>query len=204
MFSLRNSPDPMLGTILNQGKKWNNWMSNYKNLGVSKVKLDLIGKTTGPNLGSIVEPLVNPKRKTHLSRLEADFDRLNQEYEKTKSIYLQRVAAGVSTPELKTLQRLNDDMIDVLKKMNTKVIELMPSTGTNWGGDLSKGRDHVHRRARHLKRAATAHGYTLDNVDQLVGEQRTGNRKVTAVYYNYLVWLVIAITLCSFTFKYMI
>ena len=44
MFSLRNSPDPMLGTILNQGKKWNNWMSNYKNLGVSKVKLDLIGK----------------------------------------------------------------------------------------------------------------------------------------------------------------
>ena len=99
MFSLRNSPDPMLGTILNQGKKWNNWMSNYKNLGVSKVKLDLIGKTTGPNLGSIVEPLVNPKRKSHLSRLEADFDSLNQEYEKTKSIYFPTTPISTS-PDL--------------------------------------------------------------------------------------------------------
>ena len=177
-----SSQDPMLGTLLKQGKKWNNWMKNFKN----------------------IEPLVNPKRKSELSRLEDRFDTLNQEYEGVKATYLQRTAAGMSTPGLKTLQRLNDDMIDVLKEMDIKVAELMPDAGTNWDKNLSKGRYNVHRHARRLKRAAIAHGFNVDNVDQLIGEQQGNERDIRAAYYNYLVWLVITITLVSFSFKYMI
>ena len=63
MSAINSNPAPMLGTILNQGKKWKNWMSDYKNLGVTKVDLNLIEQTSSPKLGSIIEtlgPAANP------------------------------------------------------------------------------------------------------------------------------------------------
>ena len=99
MAAINSNPAPMLGTILNQGKKWNNWMSNYKNLGVTKVDLRRIEQTTSPKLGSIIEALENPKNNA-LKELEDKYAYTQQQYNAALEAHLKRVQAGVKPSQL--------------------------------------------------------------------------------------------------------
>ena len=201
MYAINSNPAPMLGTILNQGKKWNNWMSDYKNLGVTKVDLNLIEQTSSPKLGSIIEPLVNPP-KGPMANLEKKYAYTQQQYKAALKTHLQRVQAGVKPSHVKTLQDLNDQMLDILKQMDTHVRKIMPPSGFPPGGQLKAGRARVLGNANTLKKHVDAHGASISGLQQLQGEQQAGRLSTNATYYNYLVWLIVAITLGSFTLKH--
>ena len=53
-----------------------------------------------------------------------------------------------------------------------------------------------------LKKHVDAHGASISGLRQLQGEQQGGQLSANAAYYNYLVWLIVAITLGAFTFKH--
>ena len=202
MAAINSNPAPMLGTILNQGKKWKNWMSNYKNLGVTKVDLKRIEQTTSPKLGSIIETLENPKNNNALKDLEDKYAYTQQQYNAALETHLKRVQAGVKPSQLNTLQALNDQMLDILKQMDEHVRKIMPPSGFPPGGKLKAGRTKVYASGNRLKRHVDAHRASVHGLQQLQGEQESGRLSANAAYYNYLVWLIVAITIGAYTIKH--
>jgi hypothetical protein len=201
MAALNSNPAPMLGTILNQGKKWQNWMSNYKNLGVTKVDLRRIEQTSSPKLGSIIEPLENPP-KNALTDLEQKYAYTQHQYNAALETHLKRVQAGVKPSQLNTLKALNDQMLDILKQMDNHVRKIMPPSGFPPGGKLKAGRDKVYASGNRLKQHVDSHQASIHGLQQLQGEQTAGRLSANAAYYNYLVWLIVAITLGAYTLKH--
>jgi len=201
MAAINSNPAPMLGTILNQGKKWKNWMSNYKNLGVTKVDLRRIEQTSSPKLGSIIETLENPK-KSPLEELESKYAYTQQQYNAALETHLKRVQAGVKPSQLNTLQALNDQMIDILNQMDNHVRKIMPPSGFPPGGQLKAGRNKVYASGNRLKKHVSSHQASVHGLQQLQGEQEAGRLSANAAYYNYLVWLIVAITIGAYTIKH--
>jgi len=201
MAAINSNPAPMLGTILNQGKKWKNWMSNYKNLGVTKVDLRRIEQTSSPKLGSIIETLENPK-KSPLEELESKYAYTQQQYNAALETHLKRVQAGVKPSQLNTLQALNDQMIDILNQMDNHVRKRMPPSGFPPGGQLKAARNKVYASGNRLKKHVSSHQASVHGLQQLQGEQEAGRLSANAAYYNYLVWLIVAITIGAYTIKH--
>jgi hypothetical protein len=201
MAAINSNPAPMLGTILNQGKKWQNWMSHYKNLGVTKVDLRRIEQTSSPNLGSIIEPLENPK-KNALTDLEQKYAYTQKQYSDALATHLKRVHSGVKPSQLKTLTALNNQMLDILKQMDNHVRKIMPPSGFPPGGKLKAGRSKVHASGDRLRQHVDSHQASIHGLHQLQGEQQAGRLSANAAYYNYLVWLIVAVTIGAYTLKH--
>jgi hypothetical protein len=53
-----------------------------------------------------------------------------------------------------------------------------------------------------LRQHVDSHQASIHGLQQLQGEQQSGRLSANAAYYNYLVWLIVAITIGAYTLKH--
>ena len=141
-MSALNEIDPLLNTLLNQGKSFLNIQNNYKQMVDSHLKL--IEQTTSPKLGSIIEnfsqnsPSNNPNFVTKTNQVAVEIAAINDDqantvalqnftnlinnynatYKKSESIPLTN---KLSANQLQSKKDARNIMIDDLIKLNTMI-----------------------------------------------------------------------------------
>lgn len=200
-----NKSDPMLDILLNQGKKYLSLQEDYEHL--EEPHLKLIEQTTGKNLGSIIETLVSSSGVRKFTKLESTFNGLLKKYQTASEEHLKSVSSGsskrASTSQLNEIKDINSKLMQVLEEME----DLVTSSGmdtSQTGTKLANKRRNIKSSSDNLMVSQTAYENNKNKLTSLSGEDEEGKIRTKSAYYNYLVWLIVAITLSAFAIRHVL
>lgn len=197
-----NQTDPMLDILLNQGKKYLALQEDYEHL--EEPHLKLIEQTTGKNLGSIIESLVSSSGIRKFTKLENKFNGLLKQYQSASEENLKSVSSGskrASSSQLNEIKDINNKLLEVLEEMEDVITGSGADTSST-GSNLANKRRNIHSASKNLM--ASQRKYKADKIKlvSLSGEDADGKIRTKSAYYNYLVWLIVAITLSAFALRH--
>jgi len=201
MASLKQT-DPMLDILLNQGKKYLSLQEDYEHL--EEPHLKLIEQTTGKNLGSIIESLVSSSGIRQFTKLENKFNGLLKQYQSASEENLKSVSSGsarASSSQLKDIKDINNKLLEVLEEMEDVVTASGADTSST-GSNLANKRTNIHSASKNLMASQRKYSDEKIKLTSLSGEDVDGKIRMKSAYYNYLVWLIVAITLSAFALKH--
>ena len=197
-----NQRDPMLDILLNQGKKYLSLQEDYEHL--EEPHLKLIEQTTGKNLGSIIESLVSSSGVRKFTNLENKFNGLLKQYQSASEENLKSVSSGskrASSSQLNEIKDINNKLLEVLEEMEDVVMASGADTSST-GIQLANKRTGIHSASQNLIASQRTYEADKNKLTSLSGEDADGKIRTKSAYYNYLVWLIVAITLSAFALKH--
>ena len=212
------SSDSDLGDpSLKQGQRFD-YMQNEIISGVLPA-LSLMAQTTGPGLGSIVEPFEDTDTEDTTTKYDL-VDNLNQAEMQNLQIYtdqyealinqlmvLNTIAASPATYENQNAAASAEDLKSALTAVNKKIMVLI--------NELVVRIDVTHNVNNKAKGDAQTHATNLNNLlerkhslDTLLASRATltghladRRQELDSTYLHYLVWFISAITLAAMAFK---
>ena len=200
-----NQKNPMLDILLNQGKRYLSLQEDYVHL--EEPNLRLIEQTTGKNLGSIIETLVSSSGVRNFTKLEKNFDDLLKKYKTASEEHLKSVSSGspskTTSSQLQNIKEINDQLVKLLEQMEDIIGKSDPDTSST-GKQLSGKRGNINSASKNLLSAQSKYIADKNKLTSLSGEDADGEIRTKSAYYNYLVWLIVAITLASFALRHVL
>ena len=204
-MSSLNQTNPMLDILLNQGKRYLALQEDYVHL--EEPNLKLIEQTTGKNLGSIIETLVSSTGIRKFTKIESNFNDLLKKYKTASEEHLKSVSSGSSSKttssQLQDIKKINDQLVKLLEDMEEIITTSDPDTSST-GKHLSNKRVNINSTSKNLLSAQSQYADDKNKLRSLSGEDEEGKIRMKSAYYNYLVWLIVAITLASFALRHVL
>ena len=216
--------DNMFNVLLNQGKKFLEIQDDYKY--IVDPHLKLIEETSSPKLGSIIEnfsqnyygDLTNVAGEAN-DPVHKDFQTLINNYNATLKQY-QAIALSPNTSRADWEKKgsLNNTLTSLLEQMNTVVVAKLTQPTINQPFDTQSGSGQVGTGDQPALLAARAtllnqnarlqiqrqqYDNEVDSLNTLMGENSDVKVRARAAYYQYLVWVIVSITMAAYTVKFL-
>jgi len=216
--------DNMFNILLKQGKKFLEIQDDYKYMVDPHLKL--IEETSSPKLGSLIENFSqnyyedltavggeanNPVHK--------DFQTLINNYNATLKQYQAIALSSNSSPtDIENKTNLNNTLISLLEQMNTVVVAKLTQPTINQPFDAQSGsgqvgtgdqpallaaREALMSQNAQLQIQRRQYDNEVDSLNTLMGENSDGKIRARAAYYQYLVWMIVSITMAAYTVKFL-
>lgn len=216
--------DNMFNILLNQGKKFLEIQDDYKY--IVDPHLKLIEETYSPKLGSIIEnfsqnyygDLTDVAGEAN-DPVHNDFQTLINNYNATLKQYQDIALSSNSSPtDIENKNNLNNTLISLLEQLNTVVVAKLiqptinqPFDAQSGSGQVGTGdqsallaaRTTLMNQSAQLQAQRQQYDNEVDSLNTLMGENSDVKVRARAAYYQYLVWVIVSITMAAYTVKFL-
>ena len=168
----------------------------------------LLGETTMPKIGSIIEGLenntINDKHNAvsqQMKDLEQEFNDKLSKYTTLYRRYLQDLATNQTTDTWNQITTLNDELISIADKMYQAVSHIN-TTDKQIDSEVKSAGVSLQSRIRQLNDERNKFIQMKSKLQSLEGKYNDSQLNLTSQYTQYMVWTLTSITLGAFAINY--